>query len=117
MAGRLLFVIGVAAQACLKGVYQMLPFGGADGAVAYRAFGRLAELGEEVVRLVFDVAQHVRYRVAFDFADKIKAAVFVDVHRDNVGVAEQVVQVAEGFLVGADEECAEVVFFAFADFV
>ena len=112
-----MFVVGVAAQARFKGVYQVLALAGADGAVAYCAFGGLAELGEEVVRLVFDVAQDVCHRVAFDFADEVKAAVFVDVHGDDVGVAEQVVQVAEGFLVGADEECAEVLFFAFADFV
>ena len=84
----LLFVVGVAAQTRFKGVYQVLALAGADGAVAYCAFGGLAELGEEVVRLVFDVAQDVCHRVAFDFADEVKAAVFVDVHGDDVGVAE-----------------------------
>lgn len=71
----------------------MLAFSGADGAVAYGAFGGLAELREQVVRLVFDVAEYVCHRVAFDFADEVVAAVFVDVDGDDVGVAEQIMQI------------------------
>ena len=56
-----------------------------------------------------DVVEHFLHRVALDHRVEHDVAVLVeaDVHR--VRVAEQVVQVAEDLLVGADQEDAEVV--------
>ena len=53
--------------------------------------------------------QHLADRVALDDRVEVDLAVVVEADVDRVGVAEQVVQVAEDLLVGAEQERAEVV--------
>ena len=55
------------------------------------------------------VVEHLAHRVALDDRVEHDVAVVVEADVHGVGVAEQVVQVAEDFLVGADQEHAEVV--------
>ena len=62
-------------------------------------------LPQQHLGVELDVVEHLADRVALDHARRGRRSPFVvqaDVHR--VGVAEQVVQVAEDLLVGADQE-------------
>ena len=71
-----------------------------------------AEFADEFFAVELDVGKHFADGVAADdFLDRA-GAVFVDGDVHRICVAQQVVQVAENFLVGADEECADVVLLA-----
>jgi hypothetical protein len=54
-----------------------------------------------------DVREHIGDGITFDLVGELQYAGFVDAHADDVGVAEEVVEVAEGFLIGPDEEDAD----------
>src|SRR5688572_7993424 len=70
--------------------------------------GRASYAGDEVLGLVAHVLEHRGHRVpGHDVVDLVAALAERD--DDGVGVAEEVVQVAQDLLVGADEEDAEVV--------
>jgi hypothetical protein len=71
------------------------------GALAQRLLGEAPDPGHQVVLAVADVVQHLGDRVAgHHVVDEVAAArAQRDLHR--VGVAEEVVQVAEDLLVGA----------------
>ncbi len=64
--------------------------------------------------VVFHVAQHVGNRVAVHFLDEVVGAIAIDAHAHHVRVAEQVVQVAQRFLVSADQKHAKIIFLAIA---
>ena len=62
-----------------------------------------AHARDEVLLVVLHVGEHLGHRVALDHVlDAVVVAVDPDVH--GVGVAEEVVQVAQDLLVGADQE-------------
>ena len=105
--------VSVPPQTRLEDIHDLAAFGGGDALGGHGVFGEVAEAGDHVLRLVFDVGEHFGHAVAFELA-VFDLAVF-DVDRDDVGIAEEVVQIAEGFLVGTDEEDAEHVFVAFFD--
>ena len=71
-----------------------------------------AEFGHQFVGAELDVAEDFADGVAADDFFDGGGAVVGEGDVDGVGVAEEVVEVAEDFLVGADEEDAEVVFLA-----
>ena len=76
------------------------------------ADGRLdvgAQLAEQHLGVELDVVEHLADGVALDQRVEPRLAVLVEADVDGVRVAEQVVQVAEDFLVGADQEDAQVV--------
>ena len=69
-----------------------------------------AKFPEQLLGVELDVVEHLADGVALDRPRRVLAlAVVVEADVDGVGVAEEVVQVAEDLLVGADEERAEVV--------
>ena len=80
-----------------------------DLAAAQGGFRGLADLLDQVLAVVLDVVEHVLDGLALDHVVDVVAAVLVHAHVHGVGVAEQVVEVAEDLLVGAHQEDAEVV--------
>ena len=89
-----MFVIGVAAQTRAEQLEQVLALGRRNAPAAYGAFGGAAELLEQLLRLVFDVAQHIGDAVSAHFADKIETSVLVDAYADHIGVTHEVVQLS-----------------------
>ena len=71
--------------------------------------GEAAHARDQIFAGVADVAEHVGDGVAGDDVLDLVAAARGQRDVDGVGVAEQVVQVAQDFLVGADQEDAQVV--------
>lgn len=108
---RLGFEVGVTAHAGFEGVHDFAAFAGGDAVAVDGAFGELTEAAEHVFGLVFAVGEDFGDGVAFDFLGVFEFAV-LDADGDDVGVAEEVVEVTEGFLIGADEEDADDVVFA-----
>src|SRR6185437_15217200 len=104
---RLLGEIGVRGQAAVERVVQLpgllTGYAGAGDA--------LAVARPQCLQIVADVVEHQVGGVAAANVGE-GVAVAVHAHIDRVGVAEQVVDVAQGFLVGADHEDAEPVAFA-----
>jgi hypothetical protein len=92
-----------------EGLQQRLALRQRDALVRTACSAGAAQLLQQLLRLVLDVAEHVRDAVAAHLARELEAAVGLDAHAGDVGVAHQVVQVAEGFLVGAHQEDAEIV--------
>ena len=69
----------------------------------------MRSLRDQLVGVELHVVQHLAHRVALDDGVEHDVAVLVEADVDGVGVAEQVVQVAEDLLVRAEQERAEVV--------
>ena len=78
----------------------VLPQGGLD---------RLRELAAELVRVVLHVAEHLADGVALNDLADLEGVVLVDGDVNGVGVAEEVVQVAECFLIRPDQAGGQVV--------
>ena len=70
---------------------------------------RYRRVPEQRLGVELHVVEHLAHRVALDERVEPRAAVLVEADVHGVGVAEQVVEVAEDLLIGADEEHAEVV--------
>lgn len=104
------FEIRVSAEAVAVEIHDFLALLGRDAAIVDGFFREVAELGDEFLGVELHVGEHVGDGVAFDLVG-IDGLAFLKVDADDVGVAEEVVEVAEGFLVGADEEDAEVIGF------
>ena len=104
-----LFHVRVAFQPRLVEVQQLPRFLERDLARADGALDVLAHAGGQLVGRVLHVVQHLADRVALDDGVEVDLAVLVEADVDRVGVAEEVVQVAEDLLVGAEQERAEVV--------
>ena len=104
----LLLEIRVAADPLAVGFQDFMAFPGGDALPGDGRLGEVPEAALQVARVVFHVAEHIGDGVALDFVGVDRFAVF-QVDADDIGVAKQVVQVAEGLLVGADEEDADVV--------
>src|SRR3712207_7658191 len=60
--------------------------------------------GQQLVRGILDVGQHLAHGVALDDVVHVDAALLIQADVDRVGVAEQVVQVAEDLLVGPQQD-------------
>ena len=54
-----------------------------------------------------DVSQHIGHRVPLDERLDLHVPLFGQVHVHGIGVAKQIVQVAQDFLIGADQERAQ----------
>lgn len=104
------FEIGVTAHASFERIDDFTAFAGRDAVAVDGAFGELAEAAEHVFGLVLAVGEDFGDGITFDFLGVLEFAVF-DADGDDVGVAEEIVEVAEGLLVGADEEDADDVVF------
>src|SRR5215469_16317100 len=101
--------VRVAVELALVEALQRLALGQRHAAVAD---GALAVTGERRIQLgdvVLHVLQHLVGGVALDDLLDPPAALIVQAHMHDVRVAEEVVEVAEGFLVGPDQEGREVV--------
>ena len=61
---------------------------------------------EESLGIVLDVGQHVRDRVALLLTHKFIRALVQNADADHVGIAKQIVQIAQCFLVCADQKHA-----------
>ena len=72
------------------------------------------DVAHEFLGIVLNVVEHVGHGFAVDDAVNL-VAVFIDGDMHGVGVAEQIVHVAEDFLIGSDKEHAEIVGLAGAD--
>ena len=90
------------------GVEGLLALGDVELAAGEGGVGELREAVEEVSGVVLHVLQHLGDGIALDLVVEVEVAV-AEGDGDDVGVAEEVVEVAEGLLVGADEEGTEVV--------
>ena len=60
------------------------------------------------------IGEHIGHGIAFLFADKLVPAVVKYADGDHIGVAQEVVQITQGFLVCAHKEDAKIVFLAIA---
>src|SRR5262245_32352830 len=104
-----LFQISISAEACLIEVEQLPRFLNSDVIGANRSLDVLAQLIEQLLRVVLHVRQDLAHGVSLDDTVEHNLAALVerDVHR--VGVAEEIVQVAEDFLIGAQEKRPEII--------
>ncbi len=59
--------------------------------------------------VVLHIGKNVGHGIAFDFVCKIERAARSDAYGDHIGIAQKIMQVTEGFLIGADQENAEVI--------
>ena len=73
----------------------------------HRVLGFALEFFQQLFGVVIDVTEYVGDAVALKFPGIIERAVFLYLHADHVGVAEQVVQVTQGFLIGTDQKNAQ----------
>src|SRR5688572_9957630 len=110
--GAILFEIRVAGKFRLVEALERLPFGDRESTVAHRALAVAREARVELARIVLHVAEHRARGVALDDLLDPPAVRVVEADVHDVRVAEQVVQVPEGLLVGADQERAEVILLA-----
>jgi hypothetical protein len=76
---------------------------------AQRLVGRAPNALDQSPSVVLNVVEDLADVVALDDVDDRVVAVVVEPDVDGIGVAEQVVQVAEDLLIGADQEDADVV--------
>jgi hypothetical protein len=79
---------------------------------AHGLLGEAAHARHQILARVADVLEHVGHGVAGDHVFDLVAAARRQRHVHGVGVAEEVVQIAQDFLVGAGQEDAQVVFVA-----
>ena len=64
----------------------------------------LRSLVDQRVDVELHVLEHLAHGIAFDHGVENDVARFVQLHVDGVGIAEQVVQVAQDLLIGAQQE-------------
>src|SRR5688572_14747902 len=110
--GAIRFEIGVAGKFRLVEALERLPLGDREAAFAHGALAIAREARVELARVVLHVAEHRARGVALDDLLDPPAVGVVEADVHHVRVAEQVMQVTQRFLVGADEEGGEVVLFA-----
>ena len=105
--------IGVSAKALGVELEQAGALGSIESLVSDRISDRHLNSFLQFLRAELNVAEHIGDGVALDDRVNPSLTVGVDAHMGRVGVAEQIVQVAERFLVSADEEQAQVIGLAF----
>ena len=101
-----LFVIGVAVDRVAIGAHQGFAVLGFQSTGRDRLVHHFAEGGDTVVGVELDIGQDLTDRVALLLVQQVKPAICAQVDGDDVGVAEQVVQIAECFLIGTNKEDA-----------
>ncbi len=77
-----------------------------------RADGTLhifTQAGNQFVAIILHIGEDLANGVSLDDAVEIDGPVFVDGHMHGISVAEEVVEIAENFLVRPQQESAEVV--------
>ena len=94
-------------QAVFVELQQASRFFVADALLAHGEFHIFAELVEQRLDVVLNVIENFTNGVALDHCLEHHFARFVERDVDGVGVAEQIVQVAEDLLIGADQKRAE----------
>src|SRR5690606_2135821 len=94
--------VGVTGQPGFQRGAEVLGFGNGQ----FRGGDLVAVLRAQVVEPVADIVEHHVGGVAAALLDQL-VAIAIGPHFDRVGVTEQVVDVAEDLLVGADQEEAE----------
>ena len=110
----MLFEIGVAVEAGAVVGDKLLAFLYGDAFFLHRLADPGFEAAYEPLRVVLHIFEHVGHGFAVDgLVDAVALGIHADM--DGVGVAEEVVHVAQDFLVGTHEEHADVVVFALAD--
>src|SRR5215471_3989843 len=103
--------VGVALEGFLVALHEAARLGHREALLAQRRLDQAAHARDQVFLVVLHVREHLGHRVALDHVvDAVVVAVDLHVHR--VGVAEQVVQVAQDLLVCADQERGDQVLFA-----
>ncbi|SSL81682.1 Uncharacterised protein [Klebsiella pneumoniae] len=99
----LVFQISIAVQSRLELLEELL----LQRIVQTGIFHLIAELGQQRVRIQLHILQHIRYGIALVGQLNLNAAVREDEHVHRLGIAEQVVHVAEDLLIGANHEEAQ----------
>ena len=110
------FKIRISAEAIAEQLHYFAAFAGRDVAFAYGLLGEAAETTDQFLGVVFHIAEHIGDGITFDFVRVDGSAIF-HVDADDVRVTEQIVQVAQRFLVGTDEENGYVVRVALLELV
>ncbi len=72
-------------------------------------FDRLSQLAQQRVGIKLHVVEHLAHRVALDDRLEHDVAAGVQAHVYGMGVAKQVVQVAQDLLIGAHQKHPEVI--------
>jgi hypothetical protein len=75
--------VSVPTQSGLEDIHDLAALGGGDAFGGHGVFGEVAEAGDHVLRLVFDVGEHFGDAVAFEFA--VFDLAVLDVDGDDVG--------------------------------
>src|SRR5437764_6873645 len=104
--------VGIALQAFFVEAEQLAGFLVGHAAFADGGFDILAQGGHEAVDVELDVVEDLTHGIALDHGVENGVADLVELDMDGVGIAEQVVEVAQDFLVSAEQESAEVVILA-----
>ena len=104
-----LFQIRIAVQRFLIELEEPAGFLVAEAVFADGDFDGGLQPRDQVARLELDIVEHFADRVAFDHRldDHFAARRQIDVH--GIRVAEQVVQVAENFLIRSDQERRQII--------
>ena len=106
------FQVSVAVQSVLIVAEQVAGLLVSEPPFPHRQFHVAAQTRDQRIRLELHVVQHLANRVAFDHGVEHHFARFVQPDMDRVGIAEQIVQVAENLLIGAQQERAQVIVLA-----
>src|SRR6185295_9035438 len=110
--GAIRFEVSVAGQFRLVETLEGLALRDRQASRTHRPLAIAREGRVELARVVLHVAEHGARGVALDDLLDPPAVLVVEADVRDMGVAEEVVQVAEGLLVGADQERPEEVFLA-----
>ena len=108
------FKIGIAAQTVFETLEDGVTVAGGDAFFTHGAFGRTAQIIEDAARVVFHIAQDIGHGVAADLAHIFVAAVLAAADGDHIGIAHEVMEVAQGLLIRSHEEGSEVILLAVA---
>ena len=104
--------VRIAAQTVFERLQDFVTLRRRDALLAHGTLGGFSEILKDAPGIVFHIVEDVGHGVAPYLADELVGAVLADADGHDVGVPEQVVQVAEGFLIRAHKEHAEIIFIA-----
>ena len=101
-------VVGITIKAGAVGLQGIAALARGHEAFLHSALSKVTELSDKVAGFVFDVREHVCHAVTLFFLSVNGAAVF-KVHAHHIGITEQVMNIAQRFLISTYQEYGYVV--------
>ncbi len=110
-----LFVISIAVDAVAIGSNQRASISILERAGGDRLIDEFAERVYTIAWIILYIRENLRNCIPFHFLKEIKSAISSQIDGCHIGVAEQIVQVTQCFLIGPNKENAEIVRLAFLE--